>query len=139
MWPLFFEESFDYINSTESRFMSPVMQEKNLIVLSEQLCLLLSHPVYQAFPRGEYFVAQLVFRNVRKSVRKIREYIDDSKNPVVFKEIELVDDGPFPHSNNCSGLREYGMEGTLVHPTAWIHDWVIVAESFSLEVRGPAK
>ena len=68
-------------------------------------------------------------------IRKLTEYIGDSRKPDGFKPPREEADTLAGAGSGGDGLQEFGMEGYQESPSAWIDDWCIRAKSFKLRLR----
>jgi hypothetical protein len=74
----------------------------------------------------------LVFRGVYMSTRIIREYMGDPENPKWFTKGEIIYDVANIHDGK--NKRKYEFEGSLDSPPAWVGEWVVLADSFELQI-----
>lgn len=124
---------FDTLHFTECVLGQPLVDGTTLRVPVAGLFLLAGHPLS---PEGSGpYAGELVFDGVADSRRTVIEYIGDSRQPEDFKEAyEIVD--PVQHRASSPGdLEHFGFEGYQAQPSAWVDDWVVIAQAFSLHVE----
>lgn len=128
-FPGFFEQIF----FTESTTGQPIICDGTMRVSVRGLFVLRGHPLLQEGD-GPY-QGWLVFDGVNSSKRTVTEY--DQENGTDsrprFKAMYEVVDGPFP-TPTCGELQDFGFETMQEKPEAWVDDWVIQANSFTLIV-----
>ncbi|MCP5014124.1 MAG: hypothetical protein GY938_02430 [Ketobacter sp.] len=102
-----------------------------MVVPVSGLYVMEGHPLAKG--KGGPFKGRLKFIGVRNSTRNICEYIGNPKQPNGFKEPRDIEDGPLEQVMVPEILQEYGFEGFLENPAAWVNDWVVKARSFEFE------
>jgi hypothetical protein len=123
---------FDKLHFTESVLDPARLSGTSMRVPVEGLFVLAGHPL-QAEGLGPYR-GELVFDGVADSRRTVIEYAGDSRKPEGYKQpYEVVDD--VPHESHVpSDMAKFAFEGYQAAPSAWIDDWVVIANAFSLHV-----
>jgi hypothetical protein len=123
---------FDNLYFTESEFGMLRFDGLRLHIPVKGLFLLAGHP-FEIKGYGPY-EGEFIFDGVASSRRTIMEYIGDSRNPMGFKPCrDVVDE--IPGGDIQTGtLQEFGFEGILELPRAWIVDWIVQAKSFVLRI-----
>jgi len=125
------DENFEHLHFSESCLGVPIVRGNDLFVPVSGLYVMSDHPL--AVIRGGPFKGVMKFISVSSSSRNIAEYIDGSRSLKGFRDPYDVFDGPFPSSKNEDKLNEYGFEGFLEEPEAWVNDWVVHAKHFIFE------
>ncbi|WP_377479919.1 MAG: hypothetical protein P2A85_11425 [Microcoleus anatoxicus] len=120
---------YEDIHFTESNISGFSFVEKDLIIkIHSGLAIYPPHPLANRHTMSE--PCCLIFKNVISSQRMFSIYAGDPKTDG-FKETQTISDNVAtlePHKV----YEEYGVEGVLLEPKAWI-SWDIVAEEFYLD------
>ncbi len=127
-----FHGYFKDLHFTESKLWQPMINANLMVVEVTQLYPLEGHPLCK-FTNGPV-AGKLIFNDVSQSERTIIEYKGDSHAPTSFKEKRKESDGPFNLDPFRPDMIEFGFEGFLENPPAWVDDWIVKARSFALEV-----
>ena len=124
---------FDLLHFTECIFEKPVIIGAKIIIPTHQIGLLPSHPLNQTSEL--IFLPQccLIFEQVKKSVRQLTGYVEESPGSGEFKPSpdlkRTVIDDSFPIVDEPVNLFE--IEGIFQNPLEWV-DWEIESVAFYL-------
>ncbi|MDQ1835533.1 hypothetical protein [Massilia scottii] len=119
---------FESLHFTECRLGQPMVENDTLQVRVSNLHIMKGHPLCT---QGSSLVSGvLMFIGIKRSIRKVTEYIGDPKNPDGFRDEYLITD---IEEVDIGGAEVFLMEGVTEQPSAWI-DWEIRASRFELQV-----
>ena len=126
---------FEDLFVTEGLYQPPVIRNSDMLIEVENLGLMKTHPLNDTGELKFVPKSKLIFHDVVSSERVIDKYEVDRFTIKKNEQSNLITikDGPFS-DNAASQINEYGLEGVLLEPEAWIRDWIIKARDFELEV-----
>lgn len=126
------EDAFDRLHFTECTFERMEIVDRDIIIVVSGLYLLGGHPMCGE-GAGPH-IAEIHFKNVYSSVREVRKYIGDPRNPLGFGDEEKFVDVTVAEQTSVGALT-FGMEGYDRGMNAWIGDWTIVADSVLVQFK----
>ena len=125
-------EDFRLLFTTDALYGKPSIAGDSLRICVRELQVMKGHPLHTRSDTNLQILppCHFVFEDVSSSVRILVPYLGDPTLGKFGKEYSEAD-GPF--SARLDG-KEYGFEGRMEHPAAWVRDWVVAAGSFTLVI-----
>jgi hypothetical protein len=123
---------FDELFFTECVLGVAEVHDGDLSIPVQGLFVLGGHPL--ATERAGPYQGELVFVGAVESRRRLIEYIGDPRKPNGFKPPREELEPRVGGDAKDEMLQEFGLEGYLETPSAWVDDWIIRARSFRLRL-----